>query len=89
MKLKTRLALFAVVVLVLAMSVIPALAAGNRPISLVYTASSGGMPQGAFINGQYVRLSTPDCPNPMRILVDDEYVYVCPPAGKLPPLPRP
>lgn len=86
--------LAALVVLLLAMAVVPASAAGNvpttgRPISLIYTASSGGQPQGAFIGGQYVRLATPDCPAPARMLVDGVYTYVCPAVKKLPPLPRP
>ena len=87
-------ALVALVVLLLAVSVAPTLAAGNvpttsRPLSLVYTASSGSQPQGAFIDGQYVRLATPDCPVPARMLIDGVFVFKCPPVKKLPPLPRP
>ncbi len=87
-------ALVALVVLLLATSVGPALAAGTVPttgrfISMVYTASSGGQPQGAFIGGQYVRLATADCPAPARMLVDGQFTYACPPPVKLPPLPRP
>ena len=86
--------LVALIVLLLAVSIVPASAAGNvpttsRPMSMVYTASSGGLPQGAFIDGQYVRLATPDCPTPARMLVDGGYTYVCPAVKKLPPLPRP
>jgi len=92
--------LVVLVVLLLAASAVPALAAGNvpttgkvpttgRPISLIYTASSGGQPQGAFIGGQYVRLATPDCPTPARMLVDGVFIFKCPPVKKLPPLPRP
>jgi len=91
---RSTLALAALVVLLLATAVSPALAAckvptTGRPISLVYTASSGGQPQGAFIGGQYVRLATADCPAPARMLVDGVYTYVCPAVKKLPPLPRP
>ncbi len=86
--------LAALVLLLLVVSIVPASAAGNapttgRPISLVYTASSGGQPQGAFIDGQYVRLATPDCPVPARMLVDGVFIFKCPPVKKLPPLPRP
>ena len=86
--------LVALVVLLLAVAIVPASAAGNvpttgRPISLIYTASSGSQPQGAFINGQYVRLATPDCPTPARMLVDGVFIFKCPPVKKLPPLPRP
>ena len=86
--------LMALVLLLLVVSIVPAAAAGNvpttsRPLSLVYTASSGGLPQGAFIDGQYVRLATPDCPVPARILVDGVFTFKCPPPRKLPPLPRP
>ena len=86
--------LMALVLLLLAVSIVPASAAGNvpttsRPLSLVYTASSGGLPQGAFIDGQYVRLATPDCPVPARMLVDGVFIFKCPPVKKLPPLPRP
>ena len=92
--------LVALVVLLFATSVGPALAAGNvpttgkvpttsRPMSMVYTASSGSLPQGAFIDGQYVRLATPDCPVPARMLVDGVFTFKCPPPTKLPPLPRP
>ena len=86
--------LVALVVLLLAVSVAPTLAAGNvpttsRPMSMVYTASSGSLPQGAFIDGQYVRLATPDCPTPARMLVDGVFIFKCPPVKKLPPLPRP
>ncbi len=82
------------VVLLLAMSITPALAAGTVPttgrlMSMVHTASAGSLPQGAFIRGQYVRLATPDCPAPARMLVDGQVTYVCPPPLKLPPLPRP
>ena len=89
----SAVALVALVVLLLAVSVAPALAAGNvpttsRPMSMVYTASSGGLPQGAFIDGQYVRLATPDCPVPARMLVDGVFIFKCPPSIKLPPLPR-
>ena len=81
--------LMALVLLLLAVSIVPASAAGNvpttgRPISLIYTASSGGLPQGAFIDGQYVRLATPDCPVPARILVDGVFIFKCPPVKKLP-----
>ena len=91
---RSTLALVALVVLLLAVAVVPALAAGNvpttgRPISLIYTASSGSQPQGAFIDGQYVRLATPDCPTPARMLVDGVFIFKCPPVKKLPPLPRP
>lgn len=87
-------ALVALVVLLLATSVTPTLAADrvpttSRPISLIYTASSGSQPQGAFIDGQYVRLATPDCPVPARMLVDGVFIFKCPPPIKLPPLPRP
>ena len=86
--------LVALVVLLLAVAIVPASAAGNvpttsRPLSLVYTASSGSQPQGAFIDGQYVRLATPDCPTPARMLVDGVFIFKCPPVKKLPPLPRP
>ena len=86
--------LVALVVLLLAVAIVPASAAGNvpttsRPMSMVYTASSGGLPQGAFIDGQYVRLATPDCPTPARMLVDGVFIFKCPPVKKLPPLPRP
>ncbi len=86
--------LVALVVLLLAVAIVPASAAGNvpttsRPISLIYTASSGSQPQGAFIDGQYVRLATPDCPVPARMLVDGVFTFKCPPPRKLPPLPRP
>ncbi len=91
---RSAVALVALVVLVLAVAVVPASAAGNvpttsRPMSLVYTASSGSQPQGAFIDGQYVRLATPDCPVPARMLVDGVFTFKCPPPRKLPPLPRP
>lgn len=97
---RSVVALVALVVLLLAMSVGPALAAGSTPTtgnvpttgrftSMVYTASSGGLPQGAFIDGQYVRLATPDCPVPARMLVDGVFTFKCPPPKKLPPLPRP
>ncbi len=91
---RSAVALVALVVLLLAVAVIPASAAGNvpttgRPISLIYTASSGSQPQGAFIDGQYVRLATPDCPTPARMLVDGVFTFKCPPPRKLPPLPRP
>lgn len=91
---RSAVALVALVVLLLAVAAVPASAAGNvpttgRPISLIYTASSGGQPQGAFIDGQYVRLATPDCPVPARMLVDGVFTFKCPPPKKLPPLPRP
>ncbi len=91
---RSVVALVALVVLLLAVAVVPASAAGNvpttgRPISLIYTASSGSQPQGAFINGQYVRLATPDCPTPARMLVDGVFTFKCPPPRKLSPLPRP
>ncbi len=88
-----------ITVLVLAAALgaaLPALATGNTlPYSssggqtLIYTASSGDQPQGAIINGQYIRLATPDCPMPARMLVDGQIVYACPRPVKLPPLPRP
>lgn len=94
-----RQRLVVVTVLVLAAvlgAALPALAAGNAPSyfssggqTLIYTASSGGQPQGAIIGGQYVRLATPDCPAPARMLVDGVFIFKCPPPVKLPPLPRP
>ncbi len=88
--------LLALVVLLLATSVAPVLAAGPTPShyspggqTLIFTASSPGQPQGAIIGGQYVRLATEDCPMPARMLVDGQIVYACPRPVKLPPLPRP
>jgi len=86
--------LASLVLLLLAASIVPAAAAGavpttSRPLSLVYTSSSGSQPQGAFSDGQYVRLATPDCPAPARMLVDGVFTFKCPPPRKLPPLPRP
>ncbi len=82
------------VVLLTAVLAAPVLAGTPPPSftsrgSMVYTASSGGQPQGAFLNGQYVRLATEDCPAPARMLPDGTFVYVCPPAVKLPVLPKP
>jgi hypothetical protein len=68
----------------------PALAAGNPPsgrLALIYTASSGLAPQGVILDGQYIRLATPDCPAPARMLVDGQTVYECPRPLKLRPLP--
>ena len=81
------------VVLFTAVLAAPVLATQAPPYAsrgaMIYTASSGGQPQGAFLNGQYVRLATEDCPAPARMLVDGGYVYVCPPTLKLPVLPKP
>lgn len=80
------------IVLVLAAvlgAALPALAAGSPPsgLSLIYTASSGPTPQGVILDGQYIRLATPDCPAPARMLVDGQPVYQCPRPLKLRPLP--
>lgn len=82
-----------VTVLVLAAvlgAALPALAAGGPPpgqLSLIYTASAGPTPQGVIQDGQYIRLATPDCPAPARLLVDGQTVYQCPRPLKLRPLP--
>ena len=91
---RSAVALVALVVLLLAVAAVPASAAGNvpttgRPISLIYPASSGGQPQAAFIDCQYVRLATPACPVHAHLLVDGVFTVKCPPPKKLPPLPRP
>jgi len=63
--------LVVVTVLILAAvlgAALPALAAGNPTYytagrqTLIYTASSGGQPQGAIVAGQYIRLATEDWP---------------------------
>jgi len=86
--------LVVVTVLILAAvlgAALPALAAGNPTYytagrqTLIYTASSGGQPQGAIVAGQHIRLATEDCPLPARMLVDGQVVYVCPQPVKLPP----
>lgn len=90
-----RFIFVAALALVIALgAAIPALAAGAPPpyfnsggLTLIYTASSGGQPQGAFIGGRYVRLATPDCPAPAVMRIDGADVYVCPPPIKLPPFP--
>ncbi len=94
---RQRLVVIAVLVLAAALgAALPAVAVGRTPPystsgnqTLIYTASSGGQPQGAIIDGQYVRLATEDCPIPARMLVDGQVVYACPRPVKLPPLPRP
>lgn len=92
---RQRLVVIAVLVLAAALgAALPAVAVGRTPPystsgnqTLIYTASSGGQPQGAIIDGQYVRLVTEDCPMPARMLVDDPYPYTCLPPIKLLVLP--
>ncbi len=82
-----------VTVLVLAAvlgAALPALAGDTPPpgrLALIYAASSGPTPQGVILDGQYIRLATPDCPAPARMLVDGQTVYQCARLLKLRPLP--
>ncbi len=92
---RQRLVIIAVLVLAAAFgAALPAVAVGRTPPyptsgnqTLINAASSGGQPQGAIVDGQYVRLATEDCPMPARMLVDDPYPITCLLPIRLPVLP--
>lgn len=70
--------LVAMVVLLVAVVAVPALAA-----------STGRSAQGVSISDRPVKVALAEnCPMPARMLVDGNYIYVCPPVKKL-LLPRP